>query len=72
MLKQALENEIEEYLMKHSKTDENGHRLVVRNGYHPQRNIVTGIGPITINAPRVDDWKIDPERKKSSKIASKP
>ena len=63
MLKQALENEIEEYLMKHSKTDENGHRLVVRNGYHPQRNIVTGIGPMTIKAPRVDDRKIDPERK---------
>ena len=32
MLKQALENEIEEYLMKHSQTDENGHHLVVRNG----------------------------------------
>ena len=63
MLKQALENEIEEYLMKHSQTDENGHRLVVRNGYHPQRNIVTGIGPMTIKAPRVDDRKIDPERK---------
>ena len=63
MLKQALENEIEEYLMKHSQIDENGHRLVVRNGYHPQRNIVTGIGPMTIKAPRVDDRKIDPERK---------
>ena len=49
--------------MKHSKTDENGHRLVVRNDYHPQRSIVTGIGPMTIKAPRVDDRKIDPERK---------
>lgn len=63
MLQQALENEIEEYLMKHSQIDENGHRLVVRNGYHPQREIVTGIGPMKVKAPRVDDRKIDPERK---------
>ena len=62
MLQQALENEIEEYLMKHSQTDENGRRLVVRNGYHPERDIVTGIGPMAIRAPRVDDRKIDPER----------
>lgn len=63
MLQQALENEIEEYLMKYSQTDKKGHRLVVRNGYHPQREIITGIGPVTIRAPRVDNRKIDPERK---------
>jgi putative transposase len=62
MLQQALENEIEEYLIKHAGTDEKGHRLVVRNGYHPARDIVTGIGPMTVKAPRVDDRKIDPER----------
>jgi len=63
MLQQALENEIEEYLMKHSQIDENGHRLVVRNGYHPMRDIVTGIGPMSVQVPRVDDRKIDPDRK---------
>ena len=64
MLQQALENEIEEYLGKHaSLTDENGRRLVVKNGYHPARDIVTGIGPITVKAPRADDMKLDPERR---------
>ncbi len=51
MLRQALEIEIEEYLQKHSHTDENGHRLVVRNGYHPEREILTGIGPMTVRVP---------------------
>ena len=65
LLHQALENEIEEYLMSHSQTDQNGRRLVVRNGYHPQRKILTGIGPMSVKAPRVDDRKIDPDRKNS-------
>ena len=65
MLQQALEIEIEEYLEKHaSLTDENGRRLVVKNGYHPAREIVTGLGPITVKAPRADDRKLDPERKR--------
>ena len=64
MLQQALENEIEEYLGKHAcLTDENGRRLVVKNGYHPARDIVTGLGPITVKAPRADNRKLDPERK---------
>jgi len=62
MLQQALEIEIEEYLQKHSQTDENGHRLVVRNGYHPEREIVTGIGPMSVKAPRIDNRKADPDR----------
>jgi len=62
MLQQALENEITEFLAKHAmKTDENGHRLVVRNGYNPEREIVSGLGPFSVKAPRVDDRKLDPE-----------
>lgn len=64
MLQQALENEIDEYHEKHAcHTDENGRRLVVKNGYHTARDIVTGIGPITVKAPRADNRKLDPERK---------
>ena len=62
MLRQALEIEIEEYFQKHSQTDENGHRLVVRNGYHPEREILTGIGPLTVRALRGDNRKADPNR----------
>lgn len=62
MLQQALENEITEYLAEHvMKTDKNGHRRVVRNGYNPEREIVTGLGPFSVKAPRVDDRKLDSE-----------
>lgn len=64
MLQKALEIEIDEYLDKNSMSlDKAGHRKVVRNGYHPERDITTGIGPINIKAPRADDRKLDPERK---------
>ena len=60
MLQQAIENETAEYIAKHvMKTDEYGHRLVVRNGYNPEREIVTGLGPFSVKAPRVDDRKLD-------------
>jgi len=56
VLQIALENEVEEYIQKHSNlTDEEGKRAVVKNGYMPERDIVTGMGPLTIKQPRVDD-----------------
>jgi len=56
MLQLALENEVEEFVQKHSNlTDENGRKIVAKNGYMPQRNIVTGMGPLTIIQPRIDD-----------------
>jgi putative transposase len=56
MLQAALENEVAEYLEKHSgkKTPENK-QAVVRNGHLPEREIVTGLGPISIQQPRVKD-----------------
>jgi hypothetical protein len=37
--------EVEEFLEKHQgKTDVEGRRQVVRNGYMPARQLVTGIG----------------------------
>ena len=56
MLQLALENEVEEFVQKHSNlTDENGRKVVAKNVYMPQRNIVTGMGPLTIIQPRIDD-----------------
>ena len=56
MLQLALENEVEEFIQKHSTlTDENGKKAVTKNGYMPQREIVTGMGPLEIKQPRVDD-----------------
>lgn len=56
MLQRAIENEVAEYLEAHQLIrDENGHRMVVRNGHMPERNLVTGVGPLPVKRPRVHD-----------------
>ncbi len=56
MLQAALEAEIEEHLSRFKNlVDEEGKRLVVRNGVMPERTVLTGAGPIAITRPRVDD-----------------
>ena len=56
VLKLALENEVEEFIQKHSSlTDCNGKKVVTKNGYMPAREILTGMGPLEIKQPRIDD-----------------
>ena len=56
MLQLALENEVQEFILKHSNLiDENGKKVVAKNGYMPAREIVTGMGPLPIKQPRIDD-----------------
>lgn len=56
MLQATIEQEVAEYVENHaSLRDEAGHRLVVRNGHLPERNILTGVGPVKVSQPRVDD-----------------
>lgn len=56
LLQAAIENEVAEYIEKHvSEKDENGHRLVTRNGSLPKRAIQTGLGKVEIKQPRVHD-----------------
>lgn len=60
LLAETIEMEVAEYIEAHSHyRDENGHRLVVRNGYLPERTIQTGIGPVGIQQPRVNDKRTD-------------
>ena len=48
ILSLALKNEIDEYIEKTKPLrDEEGRRLVYRNGYHREREIQTGIGGVT-------------------------
>ena len=56
ILKEALEIEIETFIAEYKdlRTSE-GKRRIVRNGYLPERDIVTGIGRVTVKAPRVRD-----------------
>ncbi len=56
MLEATIRNEVQEYIELHEhERDERGHRLVVRNGTLPERELVTGVGPVRIQQPRVHD-----------------
>lgn len=60
MLATALNVEVENYLTQHAAArDEANRRLVVRNGYMPERKLRTGLGDITIRQPRVKDARRD-------------
>ncbi len=59
-LQKAIEDEVAAYVDAHCDTlDAAGHRLVVRNGHKPPRTILTGLGPLEVIQPRVDDRRID-------------
>jgi putative transposase len=56
MLQAALESEVQMFLNEHThKVDDQGRRLVVRNGSLPARQILTGAGPLEVTQPRVRD-----------------
>ena len=60
MLATAIENEVVEYIAEHkNQRDACGYRLVVRNGQLPARTIHTGVGPVEVEQPRVNDKRID-------------
>ena len=66
LLAQAVEAEVADFLGTHAdlKT-EDGHRRVVRHGHLPEREVMTGIGPVAVRQPRVRDREAaadDPER----------
>jgi putative transposase len=60
MLLDTVQKEVEDYLAGFAHVvDAQGHRLVVRNGIAKARTILTGIGPMTVEMPRIDDRRID-------------
>lgn len=60
----AIESEVTDLLEKYAdKTLENGQKRLVRNGYLPEREVQTGIGPISIQMPRVRDRSSEDEEK---------
>jgi putative transposase len=53
LLAHALEAEIEIFLNQYKDLrDETGLQRIVRNGYLPERQIQTGIGPVPVEVPR--------------------
>src|SRR5258708_20372161 len=70
MVAEALQAEVDAYIAAFAaERDENGRRLVVRNGYHQSREVLTSAGAVEVTAPRVNDKRTDPvtgERKRFS------
>jgi putative transposase len=63
MLAVALEAERRAWLEAHADVvDGTGRRLVVGNGYMPERTIVTGAGAVEVKAPRVHDRRPEGQR----------
>jgi putative transposase len=61
MLAVALEAEVDASIAADAEqVDERGHRLVVRNGHAPARQVATGVGQVEVARPRVDDRRVDP------------
>lgn len=62
MIAAALEAEVEQYVSLFvDEVDEDGKRLVVRNGRAQGRRVTVGSDTVPIQAPRVNDRRIDPE-----------
>jgi putative transposase len=60
MLKAALEAEVSAYVAAHQEErDAQGRALVVRNGHARGRKVTLGSGTLTVQAPRVDDRRVD-------------
>ncbi|MET9029352.1 IS256 family transposase [Nocardia sp. NPDC004168] len=71
MLAAALQAEVAAYVAQFAdQLDENGHRLVVRNGYHPARTVTTSSGAVEVRAPRVNDKRVDPETGERQRFSS--
>src|SRR5688572_28153813 len=59
-LQKAIEDEVAEYIEANKgQVDASNHRLVVRNGRHQPRTVLSGVGPIEVHQPRVDDRRVD-------------
>ena len=71
MLAEALQAEVDAYIARFSaERDERGRRLVVRNGSHQPRDVLTSAGAVGVVAPRVNDRRIDPDTGERAKFSS--
>lgn len=55
MLAEALSAEVDAFCGGYEQRSEDGRRVVVRNGYLPERAVLTGVGPVTVKVPKTRD-----------------
>ena len=71
MLAAALQAEVAAYVGQFvDQVDECGRRLVVRNGYHGEREVLTAAGAVSVKAPRVNDRRVDPDTGERQRFSS--
>ena len=71
MLAAALQAEVAAYVEAFAdQVDGAGHRLVVRNGYHAEREVATAAGVVPVRAPWVNDKRIDAETGERKRFSS--
>jgi transposase-like protein len=71
MLAAALQAEVAAYIDAHAgEVDESGRRLVVRNGSHREREVLTAAGAVAVSAPRVNDRRVDPDTAERQRFSS--
>ena len=71
MLAEALQAEGDAYIARFAEDrDENGRRLVVRNGRHEPRAVTTCAGVIEVHATRVNDRRVDPDTGERQRFSS--
>ena len=71
MLAEALQAEVDAYIAAHAaERDGNGRRLVVRNGSHEPREVLTSAGAVEVTVPRVNDKRTDPETGERKRFSS--
>jgi len=71
MLAAALEAEVAAYIAQFTdQVDEYGRRLVVRNGHHDERTVLTAAGAVPVKAPRVNDKRIDADTGERCRFSS--
>ncbi|MEV2276800.1 IS256 family transposase [Nocardiopsis sp. NPDC049922] len=72
MLAAALEAEVNQYIAElAAETDVAGRRLVVRNGRHRPRTVITAAGSVEVTAPRVNDKRGDAATGERMRVSSK-
>jgi len=72
MIAAALEAEVDEYVASFiDELDDEGHRLVVRNGRGKERRVTVGSGTLPLRAPRVNDKRLEEETGERQRFSSK-
>src|SRR5687768_15771384 len=67
----ALQAEVAAVIDAHrSEVDDQGRRLVVRNGFHEPREVTTAAGAVPVRQPRVNDKRIDEVSGERKRFAS--